>query len=260
MSRPWSGRRNHRRHQPAHRSRSRSTGRAVYDFAELFEPSSRDQAELIIDAIEAQTKAEVVVYTQALGRDGITTEETEAHARALMDQWGVGRVGVDDGLVLFFDLDTSLQHGQAQLYAGPGFSAAYMPEWQRQGIFDTTMLPLLADGQFDAALLATLSEVVTATLEGTPPDADPANPVPLVAPGPPYPDPEIDRAVYDYAGILSPEAIVAAESVIDRIEARTAAEVVVYTQNVDYGRVDRRDGGPGDRPHRPVGRGPRRLR
>ena len=38
------------------------------------------QAEAIVDAIEAQTKAEVVVYTQALGRDDITTEEAEADA------------------------------------------------------------------------------------------------------------------------------------------------------------------------------------
>ncbi len=37
--------------------------------------------------------------------------------------------------------------------------------------------------------------------------------------------------MYDYAGILSADAIVAAESVIDTIEARTGAEVVVYTQD-----------------------------
>src|SRR5690349_20910244 len=62
---------------------------------------------------------------------------------------------------------------------------------------------------------------------GGDPSSDPA-PVP---PGPPFPDPETDRAVYDYAGILSPGAIVDAESTIDRIEERTGAEVVVYTQN-----------------------------
>ena len=98
---------------------------SVYDNAGLFQPDTRTQAESIIDAIEAQTKAEVVVYTQALGRDDITPEEAEGHARALMDQWGVGRFGVNDGLVILFDLDTSLQHGQVQLFAGPGFSSAW---------------------------------------------------------------------------------------------------------------------------------------
>ena len=76
------------------------------------------QAERIIDAIEAQTKAEVVGLHAGPGRDDITTEEAEADAAALMDQWGVGRAGVNDGLVILFDLDTTLKHGQVQLYAG----------------------------------------------------------------------------------------------------------------------------------------------
>ena len=38
-----------------------------------------------------------------------------------MDQWGVGRKGFDDGLVIFFDMQPNLEHGQVQLYAGPGF-------------------------------------------------------------------------------------------------------------------------------------------
>ena len=206
-------------------------GQAVYDYAGILSPTTIEQAELIIDAIESQTRAEVVVYTQALGRDDITAEETEEHARALMDAWGVGRAGINDGLVILYDLDTSLEHGQAQLYAGPGFAEHYLSNDERQQIYDDSMLPFLADGQFDAATLVALSKVVEGTL-GSP---DPAQPPPGSdtgpPPGPPFPDPEIDRAVYDYAGILSPAAVVDAEAAIDRIEARTGAEVVVYTQN-----------------------------
>src|SRR5689334_2070206 len=180
-------------------------GQAVYDNAQLFSEETRAQAELIIDAIESQSKAEVVVYTQGLGRDDITTDEAESHARALMDQWGVGRRGVDDGLVILFDLDTTNEHGQVQLLAGPGFSSSYLSDDERQGIYQDVMLPLLADQQFDEALLATLGKVVEATVGGggdgggtggvgteTPP-GDPA-----VPPGPPFPDPEVDRAVYDF--------------------------------------------------------------
>ena len=210
-------------------------GQAVYDTAELFSPEARAQAESIIDAIEAQTKAEVVVYTQALGRDDITPEETEEHARALMDQWGVGRAGLDDGLVILFDLDTTLEHGQVQLYAGPGFSTSYMSQEERQAVYDDTMLPLLAEQQFDEALLGALAQIVNATFDGAPPESpgEPAGPV--IDPGPPFPEPEIDRAVYDFAGIFSNDAIVRAEATIDAIETRTAAEVVVYTQLVDFG-------------------------
>ena len=214
-------------------------GQAVYDTAELFSPEARQQAELIIDAIESQTKAEVVVYTQALGRDDITTDEAEAHARALMDQWGVGRRGVDDGLVILFDLDTTNEHGQVQLFAGPGFSSSYLSDDERQAIYQDVMVPLLADQQFDDALLATLGHVVEATVGGGGGATEPPPTEEKVAPGPPFPDPETDRAVYDYAGILSPAEIVKAESTIDAIEARTGAEVVVYTQPVDYD-VERR--------------------
>jgi uncharacterized membrane protein YgcG len=208
---------------------------AVYDFAQLFRPETRTQAEGVIDAIEAQTKAEVVVYTQALGRDDITTEEAASHAQALMDQWGVGRFGVNDGLVILFDLDTSLKHGQVQLYAGPGFSTSYLSDDARQVIYEDTMLPLLRDGQFDEALLSALSQVVAATFAATPPGETPPPKEPVPTPGPPYPDPQVDRAVYDFAGIFKPDTIVNAETTIDRIENRTGAEVVVYTEHADYG-------------------------
>ena len=177
-------------------------GQAVYDTSELFSQEARVQAESIIDAIEAQTKAEVVVYTQSLGRDDITTEEAETHARCLMDQWGIGRHGVDDGLVILFDLDTSGTHGQVQLFAGPGFSSTYLSDDQLQAIYEETMLPFLADQQFDDALLAALSQVVDATFGSEPPTApgnEPDGRDTADRAGPTVPRSEIDRAVYDYA-------------------------------------------------------------
>jgi uncharacterized membrane protein YgcG len=211
-------------------------GQAVYDYAGLFQPDTRVNAEQIIDAIESQTKAEVVVYTQALGRDDSTTDEAQAHAAALMDEWGVGRKGVNDGLVILFDLDTSLQHGQVQLYGGSGFHDRYLSQDELQSIFDETMVPLLADGQFDDALFAALGQVVSATIDPAPsPKDDGSAAAPIINPGPPFPQPGVDRAVYDFAGILSAQTIAAAEGTIDSIEARTGAEVVVYTESVDFG-------------------------
>ncbi len=210
-------------------------GQAVYDYAGVLDASTIVQAEQIIDAIEAQAKAEVVVYTQNLGRGDITPEEAEADAAALMDEWGVGRAGINDGLVILLDLDPTLEHGQAQLYAGSGFAASYLSQDELQAVFENDMAPLLREGNFDNAVLVALTRVVVATLDPGP-GTDPGG-VPLVdgpPPGPPYPEPEIDRAVYDYAGILGAAAIVEAESVIDTIEARTGAEVVVYTQAVGY--------------------------
>ena len=48
--------------------------------------------------------------------------------------------------------------------------------------------------------------------------------------GPPYPDAVSGQRVYDYAGIFSSGAVADAETTIKAIEARTGAEVAVYTQ------------------------------
>lgn len=131
---------------------------AVYDGVGIFSPQAVDEAEAIIDVIEERTAAEVVVYTQ-LVEWGVTTEETESRARALIDQWGVGRAGFDDGLVIFFDIEPSLVNGEVQLYAAPGFEATYLTNSERQAIFENDMLPLLRAADFDGALLAALERV-----------------------------------------------------------------------------------------------------
>ena len=131
---------------------------AVYDGAGIFSPATIAEAEATIDAIEARTGAEVVVYTQPVDF-GVTTSETEARARALIDQWGIGRAGFDDGMVIFFDIDPSGEHGQVQLYGAPGFEAAFLTNGERQAIFDNDMLPFLRNADFDGALRVALERV-----------------------------------------------------------------------------------------------------
>ena len=127
-------------------------GQAVYDYAGVLSAEAIARAERTIDAIEERTGAEVVVYTQDSGSYDLTTDGTRAKARALIDQWGIGRAGFNDGMVVFFDLDPTLQHGQVQLYAAPGFEAAFLSNEERQAIFDDDMLPYLLPGDFGGAL------------------------------------------------------------------------------------------------------------
>ena len=132
---------------------------AVYDEAGVFRPATIQQLEQTIDAIEERTGAEVVVYTQLVD-SGITTDRAEQHAIALMDQWGVGRAGIDDGLVILFDLKESDPcHGQVQLYAGPGYRATYLSNEERQQIFEDKMLPLLQRCDLDGAALVAMDAV-----------------------------------------------------------------------------------------------------
>ena len=77
-----------------------------------------------------------------------------------MDQWGVGRAGVNDGLVILFDLKQSDPcHGQVQLYAGEGYRATWLSNEDRQRIFENDMLPKLRECDLDGALLAAMDKI-----------------------------------------------------------------------------------------------------
>ncbi len=132
---------------------------AVYDEAGVFREATRATVESTIDAIENRTGAEVVVFSQ-LVPGSTTTDDALGQARALMDQWGIGRKGINDGLVILFDLyEGNTCHGQVELYAGSGFRATYLTDAERQAIYDNDMLPRLRGCDLDGALLAAMAKV-----------------------------------------------------------------------------------------------------
>ena len=123
-----------------------------------------------------RTGAEVVVYSQVVGY-GITTEEADRHAIALMDQWGVGRKGIDDGLVILFDLDPSLDHGQVILYGGPATGRPTSTTPRGSAIFDEDMLPL-RQADLDGALRIALEQIDANATLSTPSSSSPARSTP----------------------------------------------------------------------------------
>ena len=133
-------------------------GVRVYDNAHVFRPDTIATVAKSIAGIEARTGAQVVVYTQVV-EGGRSTEEADGDARALMDEWGVGRKGFDDGLVILFDMYPGLEHGQVILYGGPGYRAAFLDNAEKQRIFDEDMVPRLKAGDLDGALLAAMEKV-----------------------------------------------------------------------------------------------------
>jgi len=131
---------------------------SVYDFATIISPDVIDRLDDSIDAIEERTGAEIVIYTQ-VKPEANDPASTERDAVALIDQWGVGRQGFDDGMAIFFNLTADQCHGQVQLYAAPGYEAAYLSNAERQAIFEDVMLPHLRECDFDAALLSAMVEL-----------------------------------------------------------------------------------------------------
>ena len=135
----------------------------VYDFADILSSATEARATQIITDVEHRTGAEVVVYTQY--KPGSDQESTEADAITLIDQWGVGRAGFDDGLAIMWNtgrlecMPGVSGNGQVQLYAAPGYRAAYLSNEERQSIFDNDMLPYLRQCDEDSALLAALDKI-----------------------------------------------------------------------------------------------------
>jgi len=129
---------------------------AVYDTAGILTPETIQELESIIDGAEARSGAEVVVYTQLVL--GLGEEQNFDNARALMDQWGIGRSGFDDGLVLMIGMRNDV-NGRVALYGGSGFLDAYAHEGELESIVEEAFVPRAIGGDLDGATLATIREV-----------------------------------------------------------------------------------------------------
>jgi uncharacterized membrane protein YgcG len=130
---------------------------AVYDEAGVLRPEVIGELEGRIDAIEGATGAEVVVYTQV--DPGISEDENLAKAAALIDQWGIGRSGFDDGLVLLVGLEEDRVHGKASLFGGSGFISQHIDEQSLTGLVNSEFVPRARDGDLNAAALDTIEAV-----------------------------------------------------------------------------------------------------
>lgn len=131
----------------------------VYDLAHVWRQATIDQANATIATIRNRTQAEIAVVSWPTGYSSVETSNARADAALIMDTWGVGRKGVNDGLVILFDLDDTLSHGQIYLYTGSGFRDRYLSDGEAFDVVDGTMLPRAKDGDLDAALLDGLAKV-----------------------------------------------------------------------------------------------------
>jgi uncharacterized membrane protein YgcG len=127
---------------------------AVYDAADLLSPGVEAALEERIDTIEARSGAEIVIYTEP--NTDITEDENLANARLLMDQWGVGRAGFDDGLVILIAKDPDVGETRISTFAGAGFLRAYANEEALSLIREGDLVPYARVGDWDGATLETI--------------------------------------------------------------------------------------------------------
>ncbi len=145
-------------------------GDYVYDFAEVWTDATEGRAQQIAEDIRARTEAVVVIVSWPTGMARVSPDIAIADAREIMRAWQVGRAGVDDGLIVLFDLDTSLAHGQVALWAGDGFQDSYLNATERERIINDDMLPVAAAGDLDGALIAGLEHIDRAVQPGGNPE------------------------------------------------------------------------------------------
>jgi uncharacterized membrane protein YgcG len=129
--------------------------RAVYDEAGILSPDTEAALEERIDAIEARSGAEIVIYTEP--NTDISEDENFSNARSLMDQWGVGRSGFDDGLVILIAKDPDVGETRISTFAGAGFLRSYTNEDALREIREGDLVPFARAGDWDGALLATVN-------------------------------------------------------------------------------------------------------
>ena len=134
--------------------------RAVYDEAGMLGAAAIAQIEALIDEMEAEVGAEMVVYTQH--SPDISEDQNLENARALVDQWGIGREGFDDSVVLMVGLDPDPGESRVSLFGGSGFINSYASEGDLQAIIDDTFVPLAAAGHRERAIVESV-EAVTST-------------------------------------------------------------------------------------------------
>src|SRR6185503_1996279 len=113
----------------------------VYDFAGIWSPDTEARAQAVAEAIRTRTEAQMVAVSIPSGLSRVDPDIAIADARTILDAWGVGRRGVNDGLVVLFDMDTSKAHGQVAMFAGSGFEDAYLTASERERIITGDMLP-----------------------------------------------------------------------------------------------------------------------
>ena len=143
----------------------------VYDLADIWNPTAEAQAQAIADQIRERTQAQLAIVSWPSEDYDVSTDTAREDAITIINTWGVGRQGVDDGLVVLFDMDyQSKNHGQIYLYAGKGFIERYLNPDEAAVVVNEHMLPLARDGDIDGALLAGLRQVDHVTQPNGNPD------------------------------------------------------------------------------------------
>jgi uncharacterized membrane protein YgcG len=136
-------------------------GTSVYDFAGIWRHDTIASVQQTADRLRAATGVELAVVSIPSGESSVDTPEAKATATQIMDTWGVGQKGVNNGIVVLFDLDTTLRHGQVYVYGGAGIISKYLSSDAAQNVAND-MLAQAKAGDLNAALTVGITQIADA--------------------------------------------------------------------------------------------------
>lgn len=114
--------------------------------------SSVTQINTILQSLETDTKAEVAIVLL----NSIEDAEIEDFAVRLFQQWGIGKKGMDNGLLLLFVLDQRA----VKFETGYGLEGI-LPDAICKRIQTQTMIPAFKNGDYDKGIVQAVEQIAT---------------------------------------------------------------------------------------------------
>lgn len=115
----------------------------VNDLANVIADGAQAELETALAAFERETTVEVAVVTvPTLGNDTV-----EGYAVRLFEEWGIGKKGVDNGVLLLL----AVQERRVRIEVGYGMEP-YLPDGKAGRILDETVIPSLRQNDYTTGL------------------------------------------------------------------------------------------------------------
>lgn len=123
----------------------------VFDFANVMKPADIEAVETLLRAFEQETGAEIKVVTVPSLRGG----DIEDFANKLFERWGIGKKGVDNGVLLL----AAIEDRRVRIEVGYGFETV-LTDGRSGRILDESVLPAFRAGDYSAGLRAGAEAIV----------------------------------------------------------------------------------------------------
>jgi uncharacterized protein len=142
----------------------------ISDMAGVIDNVSESRLNTLLNALEKRTTAEISVVTVRR----VTDSTPKEFATELMQRWGIGKKGKDNGVLVLMVLDER----RVEVETGYGLEGE-LPDGRVAEILDRHAIPSFKQGDYGGGLLASvqaMAEVIAGTPLGVPSTAnDPAN-------------------------------------------------------------------------------------